>query len=402
MEDYESSLAWLYAQSSSQINLGLERPKRLIAHFCQPKMPFVIQVAGTNGKGSVCAFIDSIAQSSGLKVGLFSSPHLIDFRERLQINRQPISKAALSRLIKKLKTRTKTGENKPSFFEISLALGIRYFQESCVDLIILETGMGGRFDATTVIPSKLSVLATIANDHSEHLGENLVSIAKEKTGIFRPQTPICSAHQSPEVETLIIQQAQHLNCPLILLTDKSLIPENLQLKGVHQRENAQLALTAFQTTKLPFSLHKAQQALSQTTWLGRFQQISPTKNHPNTFILDGAHNPHAIQALVKTWQSEFGTQKTTVIFGACQSKEIDLMLKNLATIAHDFYLVAIQDERSTSTKELIKYLPSSQYFSFKTFQNLPLSLTHLPPSCTPILITGSLFLVGESLEILQT
>ena len=195
--EYQESLDWLYSTQTFGIKLGLDRPKRLLRQFFANPTPTtkVIHVTGTNGKGSTCAIIDALARAAGLRCGLFTSPHLVDFRERIRINEEMIPETKVLSSLIELRQLLADWEHHPTFFEITLAVAMRHFKESECDLIILETGMGGRLDATTAIPANVCAITPIALDHSEWLGDTIEKIAAEKAGIICEGKPILRAKQ---------------------------------------------------------------------------------------------------------------------------------------------------------------------------------------------------------------
>ena len=200
--NYREALAWLYSLQRFGIKLGLENIRRLIdALHVDLGSARVIHVAGTNGKGSVCAMIDSICRAQGYRTGLFTSPHLVTFRERIRVNGEMISESASASGLTAIRNLVATWEPHPTFFEITTALALKYFSEAKIDIVILETGLGGRLDATNAVQSNVAVITPIALDHQEWLGDSLEKIASEKAGIIKPKVPVVSAAQRPEAES---------------------------------------------------------------------------------------------------------------------------------------------------------------------------------------------------------
>ena len=384
---YKEAIDWLYSTQQFGIKLGLEQPRRLLSEtLSYPKRGVkVIHVAGTNGKGSTCAILNSLAIASGTRVGLFTSPHLIDYRERIQVNNIQISEQKVATYLTKLKELVADWEHHPTFFELSLALGMHYFREQECEFIILETGMGGRLDATTAVPADIAVITPIANDHSEWLGETLAEIATEKAGIIIAGKPVISSKQEPAALSAIEQKANELACPLEIVTEP-LTGYNISLAGKHQQENAALAAAAAHQVGLSLNYDIVKAALSKITWPGRFEKIPSTP-----FIVDGAHNPHAAKALVETWHQQYPTTKAQLIFGALEGKNTDKVLAILSTIAAHIHLTPIDSPRALSTTELVKLLPevSPAYTSYPDLK------TAMAACLEPTLITGSLFLIGE-------
>ncbi|MFT5188219.1 MAG: dihydrofolate synthase/folylpolyglutamate synthase, partial [Verrucomicrobiales bacterium] len=211
-----SMLDWLYGLQSIGIKLGLENMRRLLAELPTPRTPpLTIHVAGTNGKGSVCAFMDAIARAHGLKTGLFTSPHLVRFQERIRVNGETIPDKDMDRWLSHLREIVSDWDPHPSFFEITLALAIAHFYEQQIECLLLETGLGGRLDATNALePRHVSVITPIHYDHTHILGKTLDAIAREKAGIFRAGIPIVSALQLPEAERALKQAADAIQAPI--------------------------------------------------------------------------------------------------------------------------------------------------------------------------------------------
>ncbi len=383
-------LDWLYGLQGIGVKLGLENTRRLLATLPQPPSPpRLIHVAGTNGKGSVCAFLDALTRAHGLRTGLFTSPHLIRYHERIRIDGEPISDTSLNRWLGQIKATVADWDPHPSFFEITLALGMAAFHEAEVEIIILETGLGGRLDASNAIAEKdLTVITPIHLDHTQILGDTLAAIAKEKAGIFRSGTPIVSAAQAPEAEVALRQAAATLAAPIHFVDHVYDAP--LGLPGAHQRENAALAHAAFQMLGIPLDTDTAADALAATQWPGRFQTLH---DDAGTLIIDGAHNPASIAALVSTWRETFGSQKATILFGCAQEKAIAESLALLEPIAARFVFLPIHSPRSESPDTLASQTTAPSQIAQSFEEALRKALDYPEPR----LVTGSLFLVGEAL-----
>ena len=242
---YPEAIDWLYSTQNFGIKLGLENPTRLLREYLAfPRHTTkVIQVAGTNGKGSTCAFLDSLARATSTRTGLFTSPHLVSYRERIQVNGQQMPEEEIAKGLTELRELVTDWDNHPTFFELTLALAMRYFREQECELIILEVGMGGRFDATTAVPADVTVLTPIDLDHQQWLGDTLAEIAGEKSAVFREGQPALSSQQKPEAVAVIEQTANQTRAPLTWVT-QPLLGYPLGLLGEHQAYNAALALEA--------------------------------------------------------------------------------------------------------------------------------------------------------------
>ena len=392
---YDESIEWIYATQQFGIKLGLENPRRLLREtlsFPKPNTK-VIHVAGTNGKGSTCAMINSLAMACGVKVGLFTSPHLIDFSERIQVNNVQISQEKVAGHLTTIKELVSDWEHHPTFFELTLALAMHHFREQECELILLETGMGGRLDATTAVPADLAVITPIAMDHSEWLGDTISEIAMEKAGIIVAGKPVISSKQQPAAQSVIEQTANELKSPLEMIT-QPLQGYSIGLAGTHQLENASLAVEAAHQIGLCLNYDIVKSALANVSWQGRFESIPHTP-----FIIDGAHNTHAAEALVATWKSTYPHQKAQLIFGAVEGKNTDKVLAILSTIAEHIHLTPIHSPRTLSLNDLVNNLPKDSP-PYTEHPHLDDAIAHAMAEITSspdhiFLITGSLFLVGQ-------
>ncbi len=221
MKTYQEAIAWLYSTQLFGIKLGLDSPRRLLREYLAfpPRRTRVIHVAGTNGKGSVCALVDSVARATGLRTGLFTSPHLVDYRERVRVSGAEIPEEDTLRHLTALRALVAGWDHHPTFFELTLALALKRFAEQSCELIILETGMGGRLDATSAVPADITVLTPIDLDHQQWLGDSLAEIAAEKAAIIRPGKPVISAAQHPAARTVVAEIANERRAPLEFLDD---------------------------------------------------------------------------------------------------------------------------------------------------------------------------------------
>lgn len=385
--NYEESLEWLYASQQFGIKLGLGNTQRLLDALGNPEKELAfLHVAGTNGKGSTCALMDSILRANGYKTGLYTSPHLVDFRERMRVTGMKIPEETVRRVLTKIRESTQGWEHSPTFFEITTALALRYFADEKCQWVVLETGMGGRLDSTNAVTPKVSVIMPIALDHTQYLGNTLAEIAQEKAGIIKPGVPVVSAEQAPAAKAVLIETALKRGCALQFI-DGPLEGAEIGLRGSHQRINAQIAMTALDAAGISLTLDETLAGLKNVVWPGRFQIVE------ERIVLDGSHNPHAIAHLIKTWREAFGEEKPTVIFGALADKDYTSMLKTLEPLAREFFFVTLQNGRTASGADLADSceVPARIFPSVKEA---------LAASEGRTLVTGSLFLVGEALEVL--
>ncbi len=394
--NYAEAIEWLYSTQNFGIKLGLDAPKELLAQYlAYPDADTkVAHIAGTNGKGSTCAILDSLARSVGIKTGLFTSPHLVDFRERICINGEMISEEDAAFHISNIKELVADWEHHPTFFELTLAIAMRYFCDNHCELIILETGMGGRLDATTAVPADVYGITPIGLDHTQWLGNTLKQVAEEKAGIIISSAPVVSAKQTSEVAQVIAARANRYRCKLVIV-DQPLEGYSIALAGDHQKENAALALEIASQLELPLRYDNVKQGLKEVTWRGRFERISL---NPLT-VIDGAHNPHAAKTLVKTWHSEYPDLQPVIIFGAVESKDLEGVYKTISTLTDTIIFTPIHSPRSIHFSDIEPY--NSAQTTLIEKNNLSESLTFAKQFNRPILITGSLYLLGEYYALLR-
>lgn len=384
---YEESLAWLYATQQFGIKLGLENIRGLLEALGNPqeRLSFV-HVAGTNGKGSVCAILDSILRASGRRTGLYTSPHLVDFRERIRVDGEKILPQAVANGLTILREISAGWSHSPTFFEIATALALRHFAEERCDLVVLETGMGGALDATNAVLPLVSVITPIALDHTRWLGGTLAEIAREKAGIIKSGVPAVSGKQEPEAAAALAQRAVAVGSSLEFI-EVSFEGAEIGLRGVHQKENSAVAIAALRAAGVVVSDETVRRGLRDVRWPGRFQVVD------EHIVLDGCHNPHAAAQLLVNWRDAYGMEKATVIFGALGDKDYSAMLRILEPISREVLLVPICSERSAAPEALAAAC-TIQHRIFRSVKEA------LEASRGRILVTGSLFLVGEALQVL--
>lgn len=387
---YEEAIDWLFSTQMFGVKLGLEPVEFLLREtLAYPDARVkVIHVAGTNGKGSTCAMIDHIARSCGIKSGLFTSPHLVDFRERVQVSGVQIPENETLRLLNQLRLIAERMAHHPTFFELSLVLAMRWFKECECELIVLETGMGGRLDATTAVPADVAVITPIGLDHTEWLGDSLTAIAHEKAGIFVANKPAISAPQHPEAAAEIQREANRLRVPLEVI-HQPLLGYAIALKGEHQRWNAALAVAALHRIEVTLRQENIRYGLARVNWPGRFEKLD------DTIVLDGAHNPQAAQSLADTWRAEYGDEKVSLIFSAATGKDVAGVLAILAPLAAVIHLCPVQGSREVSPATLALELPCGAP-PHEIHEQFPSALAAAKRLPHRILIAGSLFLVGAA------
>lgn len=392
MSSYQTALDWLYSTQMFGIKLGLDGITRLL-RACGVLYPRarVVHVAGTNGKGSTCAFAESVARSAGYKTGLFTSPHLVRFNERIRVDGHEIPDDDAARLISHVRHTVEDWDVKPTFFELVLAVAMLHFAEREVDIIILETGMGGRLDATNAVPKDVAVLTPIGLDHTQYLGSTLYDIAAEKAAIFAWHRPAVSAPQQPEAIRAIHAAALSMDTDYRIISEECELP--LGLHGSFQRRNAALALAALRA--LPHFLASEEEiarGLATTRWPGRFEEVAPG------VILDGAHNPPAMRVLVDCWQNTFGSRKARCIYAGSADKALDDVLQLLSPIVCEWILPPVQSPRILPPTEMAAKVRAISSAPIATPPTLAEALHNLAPHT---LICGSFFLLGESMALLS-
>lgn len=388
---YEEALDWLNETQFTGIKLGLENTIRLLEAVGHPdeRLSF-IHVAGTNGKGSVCAMLHACLRAAGHRTGIYTSPHLVDFRERIRVDGDMISPADAAAGLTRLRDATATWEHKPTFFELGTVLAIDHFARSGCDVVVLETGMGGRLDSTNAVTPLVSVITPIAMDHMKWLGDTLPQIAAEKAGIIKPQVPVVSSPQQASAAEVLQSKARETGSMLRIVDKPAHVP--IALAGSHQLWNAAVAIAALEESGLNCPPAAIQKGLASVQWPARFQRVG------ERFVIDGAHNEHSAAALVSTWLEVFGNQKASIVFGALCDKEYANMLQLLEKIGSRFFFVPVQSERSEDPARFkhSTRLPASE------FHDLSGAIKAASETSSLVLITGSLFLAGEALALLET
>jgi dihydrofolate synthase / folylpolyglutamate synthase len=389
--NYREALAWLYGTQVFGIKLGLDNTRCLFAALGDPaaKLRF-LHVAGTNGKGSTCAMLEGMLREAGLRCGLYTSPHLVDFRERIRISSELISEEAVAEGLTRLRDASAGWDHAPTFFELATALAAWWFAEQAAEAVVWETGMGGRLDATNVVVPEVSVITPVGLDHQKFLGHTLAEIAWEKAGIIKQGVPVVMAPQTDEARRVIESRAAELGS-LLIAVEKPWEAGPLGLVGAHQRWNAAVALAALDASG--FSVDKVARArgLAGVVWPARFQRAG------SNLVIDGAHNPAAVEALVATWREVFGGCKARLVFGALQDKDAAELLRLLRVISDQVWLVPVANERGADVAELAVAARSAGFSEVRCLQ-VGEALDEARRGGGPVLVAGSLFLAGEVLE----
>ncbi|WP_166442627.1 bifunctional folylpolyglutamate synthase/dihydrofolate synthase [Phragmitibacter flavus] len=393
-----AALEWLYSTQLFGIKLGLDNTRKLLGVLGLPKEgQKYIHVAGTNGKGSVCAFLHGLFRASGLSAGLFTSPHLVHFRERIRDGERQISSAEISRGIETLKKITADWQTPPTFFELTFALGMDWFRKRELEWAVLETGMGGRLDATNTITPEVCVITNIGFDHQSSLGNTLEAIASEKAGIIKPGVPVVTIKQKPEVMKIIADTARERGAPLTIVTTP-IRGYQIGLLGQHQLWNATLAVAAFKAAGFKPREPVLRQGLRDVEWPARFQRFDN-----ENMVLDGAHNQDSIDTLVRVWQQFFQRERAQIVFGCVKGRELVPLLRSLQSIAAGWHFTNFESQRAELPEDVQGHLKS--LYGDQMQSSVHASPEHALNSARKhperVLVTGSLYLVGEVLAQLR-
>ncbi len=428
---YDQTVSYLYGLQGVGIKLGLDNISSLLSAAGNPHKSFrSIHVGGTNGKGSACAVIASVLQAAGHKVGLFTSPHLIDFTERIRVNNKMISQADVIRLACRFRSIAETAKIKiqPTFFEINTAMAFEYFKEQDVEWAVVEVGLGGRLDSTNVISPEVSVITNVSRDHESFLGDSIEEIAFEKAGIIKPGVPVVTAAKRIALK-IIGSRATEQDAPIFVL-GKDFSVENIEpisdglkldftgvkrrfsgllsnLVGRHQADNIGIALAACEQAEgaekaegMQFDYESVKKGLFLKNWPGRMEKVS---DNP-LIILDSAHNGAAAEALAVALRERFADRPITMILGIMKDKQTDAVMAPLAGVASHLIVTAPSYERAAAPVDL---MPSARkYCSGRAEEapNLREAISKARRLCASgdsvMVIAGSFYTTGEAKEIL--
>ena len=352
-----------------------------------------IHVAGTNGKGAVCAMIEACLRSCGLRACRYTSPHLVRINERFFVDGKPVDDATLESAADKVFHADSDTNSQLTFFEALTAVAFIAFSETKCDYAVLETGLGGRLDATNICVPEICVITKIGLDHCDWLGDTVEKIAAEKAGIIKKGVPIVLGKNDPEVIAVIKARASEVGAPVFYapdMADESEIPDGFSLEGAFNRENAVTALAALKVLK-----KGSRDGLSNVVWPGRFQRVG-------RFIIDGAHNPPAARALAAALSkyAPFTGSVPTLIAGFCGDKDVDETLRILAPLVGKGIAVRTNNPRSLDPEELAQKMEAAGIPAISCDSiHLALEKMGSVPSGSGVdtLICGSLFLAGEAL-----
>lgn len=420
---YAGTIKYLYGLQRHGIKLGLENPRRLLSLFGDPQGDFrAAHVAGTNGKGSTAAALASMLRSRGMKTGLFTSPHIVSFTERIMVDCKEISRGEVVALADEI--RAASAGLEPTFFEVVTVMGFLYFKRMGVDWAVVETGMGGRLDATNVLLPEVSIITTVDMDHREFLGGDIASIASEKAGIIKPGVPVVSANQKARAMEVLERAAGGKGSPLhvegreFTCEIKALEPGRVvfdyisgdfvmkdlvvPLSGAYQARNASLAVRAFEIisgepSRNALNEKAVREGLANLRWPGRLELIS---QDPPVFM-DGAHNPGAARALADNLRENFLAKgkKLTLVLGIMSDKDIPEILGPLLPLASEV-IFAAPDSGRAARPEALRDAARGMGFASRTAPTVKDALRMACALGNMVLVTGSFYTMGEAREAL--
>lgn len=415
--DYEAARDYLVGLKARGVHPGLSRIRMLAAALGHPERTVpCVHVAGTNGKGSVAAMLESVLRAAGWRTGLYTSPHLVRLGERIQVNRRALAPDQLATAVSELRPVAEglrdpaDAAMHPSYFEFMTALAFRHFAREHCDIAIIEAGMGGRLDATNIVEPELGIITSISRDHCEFLGDSLEAIATEKAGIIKSGRPVVIGVLPPPAEQIIRAIAVERGAPVISVVERhGTDPERLpttNLEGEHQRVNAATAALAAQALPGRWRLDPEviACALGRVDWPGRWQRIHAAGR---TVILDGAHNEgaaHALERNLARLTSSTGRQPILVI-GVLGASRAGPLLKAACTHAREIHLVVPDQPRACSHEALESLAPPESRGRIRRASIA--ALFPAPATCAAggvadtIVVTGSIHLVGEVMARLE-
>ena len=414
---YTAAVSYLYSLQKHGIKLGLDTMTALMGRLGMPQARYrTLHIAGTNGKGSTAAMTAAMFQAGAHRVGLYTSPHLVEFRERIRVDGRMITESDIARLTELVKGVSEP-DLSPTFFEFTTAIAFQYFAESQVDLAVLEVGLGGRFDATNVVSPLVSAITTIALDHQQYLGSTLQSVAFEKAGIIKPNVPVILGRLPVEARETIERIAMERNAPLSCWgTDFRIVGEtparfsyfgfgvryddlSCPLLGAHQLENCACALSLVEATKrhrLTIEEPAIRKGLREVEWEGRLEVVA---RDPLT-VLDGAHNPgaaHALADYLRAFRLSKPLSRVVLVLAMMRDKDHRGFVESLQGLVDEVVVTQSELKRSATVEELLPIIRAT-FPHVRTNARVASALGEARQLARPqdlICVTGSLMLIGE-------
>jgi dihydrofolate synthase/folylpolyglutamate synthase len=413
VDAYSETLNWIYNLRAGVIDLRLDRMEQALSLFDHPERRFpALHLAGTNGKGSTAAMLHRALTLAGYRTGLYTSPHLVSFTERIRISDQEISPDDVVTLAREIDERISAAGVVLTFFEIVTVMAFLYFARQRIEIGVIEVGLGGRLDATNLVRPLVTLITTIAKDHEAYLGSDLLSIGREKAGIIKPGIPLVCGPLPSEVAALTKEIARENHAPQYFLGsdfkfflknegrfDYKGIKRNLTdvavaLHGRHQRANAALALAALELASEAFPIGDAiiRAGLASVRWPGRFEIL---REHP-WLILDGAHNGEGVNALAETLREFRQGRKVKLLFAAMEDKDWRTMLSILLSTVDELVVTRVQMDRSADPSEIAAHFEKTLPCRVAADARAGLKLLVQEAMADDIvLVAGSLYLLGE-------
>lgn len=428
--NYKEALEYIHGTYKFGSKLGLENTLYLLNLLGNPHKDLrVIHVAGTNGKGSTSSYISTILKEAGYKVGLYTSPYLEEFTERIRINGDNISKdrlAEVTAIVKeKIGEMVRAGKNHPTEFEVVTCIAFYYYAEENVDFLVLEVGLGGRLDSTNVVEDPLlSVITPIEYDHTEYLGETIEEIAYEKAGIIKEGGLVLSYPQKPEVAGILENLSRERDSRLFtmdfssLVIDKSNIEEQvfsvkilgrtyenvgIQLTGIHQLYNACMALGVIEILRdhrgITIGDEAVYKGLYNTKWPGRFEVL----HRQPLIIIDGAHNLHGARSLRKNIEGLLKDYRINFVVGMLEDKDVGAVLEDLIPLMNKVIVTQPNNPRAMAAEDLYKMLKgfAKESYSYKTIGEAIQAALDMTGRDEALIFAGSLYMIGEVRSILK-
>jgi len=415
--DYHQTLDWLFGLEADGIKFGLENITVLLERLGNPQLSFSsIHVGGTNGKGSVCALLSRSLREQGYKVGLYTSPHIVDFGERIQVNGEHLREREMLRLTDELRSFAEEMEGegrRMTFFELTTAMAFRHFQKQAVEVVVVEVGMGGRLDATNVLLPRCSIITRVGLEHTDYLGKTVEKIAYEKAGIIKSDVPVITAAKEGQGLEVVERRANALDSPLFVIEEGSysVLHSDLEgttvlmgddsvvfapLPGRHQGENMALAyacLNMLDSKGIPVSREAILKGFAHTYWPGRLESI----NRSPRILLDATHTADGARVIARDLPNMVG-REIILVLGVLNDKDLDGMARALAPLAKIAIATSPNTKRAFSAAQvetaLKRYCP--YVLRIDDVTQATSEALHLASKEDVIVITGSLYTIGEA------
>ena len=416
------AIAYIHSNTWTRHAPGLERMRELCRRLGDPQKSLrFLHVAGTNGKGSVCAMLDAVLRTAGYRVGLFTSPYLVSFNERIRLNGQPIPDAELAEITARIRPIADSMTDVPTEFELITAIGLAFFARHACDFVVFEVGMGGRLDSTNILAPEevaVSVITGIAMDHTAYLGDTPEKIAAEKAGIIKPGCDTVLYHQRRDVEEVVTDACRHAGSPMTVTDPDSLEvlstgrdgqnfmyrgegPYHINLLGHYQLSNALTALdiaAVLRRRGWPISREAVMQGMREAVWPARMELA---RRSPDV-ILDGGHNPQCMGAIRQALEELYPGKKILFLVGVLEDKDYHAMVGQLLPLARAFITITPDSQRALQAQALADYLrgEGAEAHSCETVeQGMEKALSMAGPEDV-VCVCGSLYMIGEARHVL--